>query len=139
MLYYLHMYRAECDRRYSLSINVDAETHLMDPERLEATSGTRRPAAIVMTHLYGRVRDMARLTKLAERIGIPVFEDCATRAALSMEGGEPEDSAMPQASAFIRRRISARSATAVPSGRATPTSILRSGNYANMAGARNIA
>jgi dTDP-4-amino-4,6-dideoxygalactose transaminase len=60
-----------------LFIDVDAQTHVMDIERLEEALETAHPAAIVVTHLYGQLADMARLMKLAEHAGIPVLEDCA--------------------------------------------------------------
>lgn len=69
-----------------LFIDVDMSSCLMDLQSLESELKARRPAAIVVTHLYGRLADMARLTAVAERAGIPVLEDCAQAHGAEREG-----------------------------------------------------
>ncbi len=53
------------------------DTHLLlDPDSARAAI-TPRTKAVVVTHLYGRMADMARFRELADRSGIKLFEDCA--------------------------------------------------------------
>jgi len=55
---------------------IDDDTLTMSPEALAGvlTSAVR---AVVVTHLYGRMADMPRLLAAADRLGIPIVEDCA--------------------------------------------------------------
>ncbi|MEW9572826.1 DegT/DnrJ/EryC1/StrS family aminotransferase [Rhodanobacter sp. Si-c] len=60
-------------------VDVEASSATMDPaclERLLRQTGTR-PAAVIVTHLYGRLADMPRLCEVARAYGVPVVEDCA--------------------------------------------------------------
>ncbi len=70
--------------------DVEPRTLTMDPERLEAaiTPATR---AIVPVHLYGQCADMRAIGAIAERLGIPVVEDCA-QAVLARFDGRPAGS-----------------------------------------------
>ena len=64
----------------------------VDPTTLNVTAETiearlsERTRAIVVTHLFGNPCEMAAITALAERRGIPVLEDCA-QAFLAECGG----------------------------------------------------
>lgn len=55
----------------------------VDPRTLNVTADTLRAQitdrtrALVVTHLFGRVCDMAPVLRLAEERGLPVIEDCA--------------------------------------------------------------
>ncbi len=57
-------------------VDIDPATLLMDIDRV---SDTIRPgvAAIIATHLYGRMVNMPALLDAARRAGVPVIEDCA--------------------------------------------------------------
>ncbi len=57
-------------------VDVDRAGMTMDPARLEA-SLTPRCKAILVTHLYGRMADMADILAIGAARGIPVLEDCA--------------------------------------------------------------
>ncbi len=56
--------------------DVDDKHLIMDPDAAEAVI-TARTTAIVVTHLYGRMADMARFRGLVDRKRIALFEDCA--------------------------------------------------------------
>lgn len=63
---------------------VDAETRTwnMDPEALEAAIDKRiqegrRPAAILVAHIYGQPARMDRIVEVARKHGIPLVEDAA--------------------------------------------------------------
>ena len=66
-------------------VDVDADTYLIDLERIEAaiTPATR---ALLPVHLFGRPVDMERLTAIAERHGLRVIEDCAQATGASWAG-----------------------------------------------------
>ncbi|MBS0348333.1 MAG: DegT/DnrJ/EryC1/StrS family aminotransferase [Proteobacteria bacterium] len=57
-------------------VDVQADSLLMDPSLLAAAI-TPTTAAIVVTHLYGRMADVEQIVPLAHQHGIPVIEDCA--------------------------------------------------------------
>lgn len=48
----------------------------MCPRSLEQVIGPNT-AAVVITHLYGRLADLDRLIAIAEEHGVPIIEDCA--------------------------------------------------------------
>jgi aminotransferase EvaB len=58
-------------------VDVDATTLTMAPHSLEAALKACRPAAIVVTHLYGYLAAMQELQAIAKRYGVPILEDCA--------------------------------------------------------------
>jgi dTDP-4-amino-4,6-dideoxygalactose transaminase len=70
-------------------VDVDAATATMSPLHLEQRlrRGGDRPAAIVVTHLYGRLADMPRLLDVARAYGVPVVEDCAQAHGARGEDG----------------------------------------------------
>ena len=55
-------------------VDVEPVTLTMDPARLEAAI-TPRTKAIVPVHLYGQMAEMASISDIARRHGIPVIED----------------------------------------------------------------
>jgi len=57
-------------------VEIDAVSYTMDPAAA-AAAVTRRTKAILPVHLYGHPADMPALTRLAERRGLLVIEDCA--------------------------------------------------------------
>jgi len=57
-------------------IEIDDETLTMSPEAL-AAGLTPAIRAVVVTHLYGRMAAMPGLMAAADRLSIPVVEDCA--------------------------------------------------------------
>ena len=62
------------------------DTHLLlDPESARAAI-TPRTKAIVVTHLYGRMADMARFLELADSSGLKLFEDCAQAHGARQDG-----------------------------------------------------
>ena len=69
-------------------VDVDPETYVMDPARVEAALKARKSIkAIMPVHLYGRAADMTALTEIASRHGVAVIEDCA-QAHLAEHAGK---------------------------------------------------
>lgn len=62
----------------------------LDPAAVaEALDAGTRPAAVVVTHLYGRVSKIDELSELASRHGIPLVEDCAQAHGARTTDGRP--------------------------------------------------
>lgn len=59
-----------------LYIDIDQKSLLMSAARLEAII-EQKPAAIIVTHLYGLMADIEDIVKIASVNNIPVIEDCA--------------------------------------------------------------
>jgi len=57
-------------------VDIDPQTYNLDISQVEAKI-TSKTKAIEPVHLYGQSSDMAALTEIAERHGIPVVEDAA--------------------------------------------------------------
>lgn len=68
--------------------DVSPETLLMTPATLREAldRSPERPAAIVVTHLYGLMADMLGILAIAEAEGIVVVEDCAQSIGASLDG-----------------------------------------------------
>lgn len=64
---------AGLDVRY---VDVNPRTHTLDPDRLEAELDGS-VAAVVVTHLYGRLGDVDAVRRICQLRGIRVVEDCA--------------------------------------------------------------
>ncbi len=64
--------------------DIDPETGLLDPDSVERCIGPRT-RAVLLVHLYGQVRDMARWVALTQRRRVLLVEDCA-QAHLAREG-----------------------------------------------------
>ncbi len=60
-------------------VDVDLQTATLCPVALSALLATNPEpiAAIIVTHLYGRLADMERICAVAEQHGISIIEDCA--------------------------------------------------------------
>jgi dTDP-4-amino-4,6-dideoxygalactose transaminase len=75
-------------------VDVDPNTCLMDPNRLEdllrrrfaSGPATDRPAAVVPVHLYGQCVDMDAIADLASRYGMKVLEDAAQAHGATWKG-----------------------------------------------------
>jgi dTDP-4-amino-4,6-dideoxygalactose transaminase len=67
-------------------VDVDENSHLMNIGRLEEVLHEGDLAAIVVTHLYGRLHQMERIAGLAQRAGVPVLEDCAQAHGARRDG-----------------------------------------------------
>ncbi len=57
-------------------VDIDPDTYLIDPDKVEAAI-TSRTKAICPVHLYGRVCDLERLSKIATKYGLHIVEDSA--------------------------------------------------------------
>lgn len=57
-------------------VDVDAETLNMSPTELEVAI-TDRTKAIIVTHLYGRMAELEKISAIADDAGLPLIEDCA--------------------------------------------------------------
>jgi dTDP-4-amino-4,6-dideoxygalactose transaminase len=68
-----------------LYVEIEAGRMTMSPAALPATL-TPDVKAIVVTHLYGQMADMPRLLSVADRLGIPVIEDCAQAHGAELSG-----------------------------------------------------
>ncbi|HMO59119.1 MAG TPA: DegT/DnrJ/EryC1/StrS family aminotransferase [Roseiflexaceae bacterium] len=66
-------------------VDVDADSHTMDPSLIERAI-TPRTQAIIPVHLYGRMADMDAIMAVATRHGIPVIEDCAQAHGATWRG-----------------------------------------------------
>jgi dTDP-4-amino-4,6-dideoxygalactose transaminase len=58
-------------------VDVNAETHLMDLDRLSRLVDSDPVDVVVITHLYGLMHDMDAVRKICDPKGIKVLEDCA--------------------------------------------------------------
>jgi len=67
--------------------DVDPETLLLDPADVERRAG-KRTAALVPVHLYGQPCDLARLARLARKLGLVLVQD-ACQAHGARYGGRP--------------------------------------------------
>lgn len=57
-------------------VDVDADTALIDPEKVEKAI-TRKTKAIIPVHLYGQMCDMRALREIADRHDLTIIEDSA--------------------------------------------------------------
>jgi dTDP-4-amino-4,6-dideoxygalactose transaminase len=57
-------------------VDIDPETYLLDPNRIEDAI-TENTKAIMPVHLYGRVCEMEKINKIAEKHNLIVIEDTA--------------------------------------------------------------
>lgn len=68
-------------------VDVDPDTLLMDPERLEQAAG-RATAAVLPVHLYGQMADMEAIREVADRYDAVVLEDAAQAVGARLESGD---------------------------------------------------
>lgn len=64
--------------------DVDPDTHLMDPEKLEEVLRKEKGVRLcIPVHLYGHPCDMDRIVSVCDRYGVPLLEDaCQAHGAL---------------------------------------------------------
>jgi len=68
-------------------VDIDPETLLIDPNKVEAAI-TPRTKAIIPVHLYGRVCDMEKINDIARRHELVVVEDTAQAFGATTLGGK---------------------------------------------------
>lgn len=69
-------------------VDVDLETGLIDPKKIEMAV-TSRTKAIIPVHLYGQLCEMRAIRKIADARGLKIIEDCAHCVEGSREGVRP--------------------------------------------------
>ena len=67
-------------------VDVVADSQLMDLQRLRSLVDAGKVDAVVITHLFGLMHDMAAVRALADRAGIPVIEDCSQAHGAHRDG-----------------------------------------------------
>ena len=66
------------DRRFGVAlVDVDPETYLLDPRRVEEAIIPGKTRAIMAVHLFGQPADMAALSDIAKRHSLVLLEDAA--------------------------------------------------------------
>lgn len=81
-------YTSVAARRSGLRLryaDVSADTLCLDPAAVEPLL-SKDVAAVVVTHLYGRLADVERLSELCEGAGVPLVEDCAQAVGAARDG-----------------------------------------------------
>jgi len=79
---------AALDRRFGLAfVDVDPETLLLDPKRVEEAIVPGRTRAIMPVHLFGQPADMTSLKAIAQKHGLKIIEDAAQAHGASWETG----------------------------------------------------
>jgi len=69
---------AVLDRRFGVAlVDVDPETYLLDPKRVEEAIIPGKTRAIMAVHLFGQPADMTALTDIARRHSLVLLEDAA--------------------------------------------------------------
>jgi dTDP-4-amino-4,6-dideoxygalactose transaminase len=66
-------------------VDIDAATMNMCPRALAAVIASR-PAAIIVTHLYGQMAAIEELIAIAAQAGVPLIEDCAQSHGAALNG-----------------------------------------------------
>ena len=70
-------------------VDIDPTTYTMDPNSLEdalSRHHTGTPKAVIPVHLYGHPADMPSISKIAERHGLYLIEDCAQSHGATLDG-----------------------------------------------------
>jgi dTDP-4-amino-4,6-dideoxygalactose transaminase len=81
---------AALDRRFGVAlVDVDPETLLIDPARVEEAIIPGRTRAILPVHLYGQPANIPLLKKIADKHGLKLIEDAAQAHGASWEGSGP--------------------------------------------------
>jgi len=57
-------------------VDVDLDTHCMDPEKL-AKALSKKTKAVIIVHMYGRPADIIAISKITRAMKVPLIEDCA--------------------------------------------------------------
>ncbi len=65
--------------------DIDPKTHTMSPDSLKRSinSGVK---AVIVTHLFGRLADIASIHRICSEHGIPLLEDCAQAHGARLDG-----------------------------------------------------
>jgi dTDP-3-amino-2,3,6-trideoxy-4-keto-D-glucose/dTDP-3-amino-3,4,6-trideoxy-alpha-D-glucose/dTDP-2,6-dideoxy-D-kanosamine transaminase len=66
-------------------VDVDESSMNLDPARLEAARGPRT-AAVILTHLYGRIADVEDVGRWCNEHRMPLIEDCAQAHGAQVAG-----------------------------------------------------
>ena len=67
-------------------VDVDPASLCMDPAALDQALARRRPAAVIVTHLYGQLADVAAIAATCRRHDVPWIEDCAQAHGARRDG-----------------------------------------------------
>ncbi len=67
-------------------VDIAGDTLQVDVDALARTIARERPAAVVVTHLYGRMADMPRIVALCRDAGVAMVEDCAQAHGATLTG-----------------------------------------------------
>src|SRR6266436_30882 len=79
---------APLDRRFGVAfVDVDRETLLLDPARVEEAIVPGRTRAIMPVHLFGQPADMTALRAIANKHGLKIVEDAAQAHGAIWESG----------------------------------------------------
>jgi dTDP-4-amino-4,6-dideoxygalactose transaminase len=79
---------APLDRRIGVAfVDVDPETLLLDPARVEEAVIPGKTRAIMPVHLFGQPADMTALRAIAKKHGLKIVEDAAQAHGAVWEGG----------------------------------------------------
>jgi dTDP-4-amino-4,6-dideoxygalactose transaminase len=68
-------------------VDIDPETLLIDPDKIEAAI-TENTRAIMPVHLYGRICNMAKINKIANKHNLIVIEDTAQAFGATSSSGD---------------------------------------------------
>ena len=66
-------------------VDIDLATLTLCPKALTKAI-KERPSAVVVTHLYGQMAEMASIASICKHAGIPLIEDCAQAHGASQNG-----------------------------------------------------
>ena len=79
---------AALDRRFGVAfVDVDPDTLLMDPKRVEEAIIPGKTRAIMPVHLFGQPADMTSLRGIARKHGLKIIEDAAQAHGSAWETG----------------------------------------------------
>lgn len=79
---------APLDRRFGVVlVDVDPETLLLDPQKVEEAIVPGKTCAILPVHLFGQPADMTALRAIADRHGLKIVEDAAQAHGAAWESG----------------------------------------------------
>ena len=68
-------------------VDVDPETYLIDPSKIEAAI-TKNTKAIIPVHLYGKMCDMHKIMQIAKKYNLVVIEDTAQAFGATNSSGQ---------------------------------------------------
>jgi len=79
---------APLDRRFGVAlVDVEPETLLLDPKRVEEAIVPGKTRAIMPVHLFGQPCDMAALRTIAQKHGLKIVEDAAQAHGAALDIG----------------------------------------------------